>query len=351
MGVIEGFFGPMWSWSERSYVVRTLANAQYSFYLYAPKGDAALRRQWSEPFSQEWMDSIRAFTAICKSLNVAFGVGFSPYGLQSDFGEMQRALLLRKLSELASLKLDYLAILFDDMDAGVPELAGTQTRIVDAIVNCGAAGRYIVCPSYYSDDVVLDVVFGQRPERYLRSLCGALDPSIDVFWTGEEVCARHIGTSHLARVAEEMGRKPLLWDNYPVNDGARMSSHLHLRAFTGRDPAIAEFISGHAINPALQPVLSTIPAITLTMNYSQHSAYAYGDAFMVAATQVLGLPMARFLQEDLIALQDLGLHRYDIERKNKLHARYTAIDHPAAREIVRWLDGEYSASSELVQTQ
>ena len=49
-----------------------------------------------------------------------------------------------------------------------------------------------------------------------------LDPAIGMFWTGPETCAREYTPGHLARVAEQMGRKPFLWDNYPVNDGARM---------------------------------------------------------------------------------------------------------------------------------
>ena len=77
-------------------------------------------------------------------------------------------------------------------------------------------------------------VFGRRPDHYLEELGTRLDPSIDVFWTGEEVCARALGVGHLARVAGQLGRKPVLWDNYPVNDGKRMSQFLHLRAFTGR---------------------------------------------------------------------------------------------------------------------
>ncbi|MEZ5741799.1 MAG: hypothetical protein R3E68_21770 [Burkholderiaceae bacterium] len=42
----------------------------------------------------------------------------------------------------------------------------------------------------------------------------------------------------------------MLWDNYPVNDGQRMSQYLHLRAFTPDAPAtLAPLLRGHAINP------------------------------------------------------------------------------------------------------
>jgi hypothetical protein len=48
---------------------------------------------------------------------------------------------------------------------------------------------------------------------------------------------------------EKIGRHPFLWDNYPVNDGQRMSRHLHIRGFTGRSPEIWRHIAAHGINP------------------------------------------------------------------------------------------------------
>jgi hyaluronoglucosaminidase len=351
LGIIEGFFGAMWSWEERETVLRTVARAGYSFYLYAPKGDVALRRQWDAPFESHWMERVHTFSALCRSLGVSFGIGFSPYGLQGTLDSANTTKLQKKLAEMRQLNLDMLALLFDDMDATVDNLVANQARIVDVVTSSGVAQRYSVCPSYYSDDVILDVVFGQRPNHYLRDFCRAIDQRINVFWTGEEVCARQIGVAHLTRVAEEMGRAPMLWDNYPVNDGARMSSHLHLRAFTGRNSEIAECMTGHAINPALQPVLSTIPATTLAMSYDQGRSYAYSAAFVTAARRIVGEAMASCLQEDLIALQDLGLHRFDDARRSSLRTRYAAFDQPAAKEILRWLGGEYSMSAELVKTQ
>ena len=46
LGLIEGFFGRPWSWSERAETIACLAPHGYRFYLYAPKSDSWLRRQW-----------------------------------------------------------------------------------------------------------------------------------------------------------------------------------------------------------------------------------------------------------------------------------------------------------------
>src|SRR5262249_10077294 len=153
------------------------------------------------------------------------------------------------------------------------DLAEKQVAVVHWIAERARCESVTVCPTYYSDDQVLDRVFGERPRNYLEEFGVRLDPSIDVFWTGEEVCAREFTKGHLERVANLIGRKPLLWDNYPVNDGRRMSQFLHLRAFTGRPAEIADVVAGHAVNPALQPVLTRIPMLTLAESYARGIAY------------------------------------------------------------------------------
>jgi len=55
------------------------------------------------------------------------------------------------------------------------------------------------------------------------------------------------------------------------------------------------------------------------------------------------------IEADLLRFQDLGLDR--LGDVSDTRARYSTIDHPAAREIVAWLDGEYGVSVELVKTQ
>ena len=44
------------------------------------------------------------------------------------------------------------------------------------------------------------------------------------------------------------------------------------------------------------------------------------------------------LEEDLHTLQDLGIDRLGDDRA-RLRQRYSAVDHPMAAEVVRWLDG------------
>ena len=351
LGIIEGYFGRSWDWRARAEVISRLAPAGYRFFHYAPKADALLRKRWQAPFGTEGLAPLVQLGGQCRDAGMRFGVGLTPFGVQFGFGTDERDSLKAKLAELDAAGIDDCAILFDDMDGAIPDLAARQAEVMAFVLDHSHATRFFLCPSYYSDDPVLDRVFGQRPENYLAELGRLIDPAVAIYWTGEEVCSRAISCAHLADVAHLLDRKPALWDNYPVNDGPRMSQYLHLRAFTGRSMATGEMLSHHAINPMSQPLLGCIPALTLPMLYARGEGYRYGAAFIEAAAAAVGEQLAEMLQADLLTLNDSGLDRLSDERKAKLTARYAAIDHPAAREVVDWLNGGYAITGEMLQTQ
>lgn len=349
LGLIEGFFGAPWSWSDRAEAVRFLAG-EYDFYLYAPKADASLRRRWDRPLPARTAEELAEFAAVCRMAGMRLGVGLTPFELHLRPESDWKAPLADKIASLDAAGIDDLALLFDDMKGDVPDLAERQADIVHFAAARTGASRIICCPTYYSSDPILDSAFGQRPLDYLEDLGRLLDPAIEMMWTGEEVVSRDFSPGHLARVAAAMRRKPFLWDNYPVNDGPVMSNHLHLRGFTGRPSAIAAQLSAHGINLASQPVLSRIPALTLVESYALADDYAYGEAFERAAQRVAGCELGARLRADLIAFQDRGLDRLG-ERREKLAAIYRGYDHPAAREVVDWLEGRWATTSEEIQTQ
>ncbi|HSJ10481.1 MAG TPA: beta-N-acetylglucosaminidase domain-containing protein, partial [Longimicrobiales bacterium] len=288
LGIIEGFYGTPWTWQQREDATSFLGAAGYRTWFYAPKSDEWLRTRWQEPRPPEDARMLARFADHCHQLGMRFGIGLSPFEAYRAFDRTMRDALERKLAFYDELGVDDVAILFDDMRGDLPDLALRQAEMIDAARAVSAAERLFMCPTYYSDDPVLDRIFGARPDGYLEQLGAALDPAVHVFWTGEEICSREYSPGHLRRVGEQLRRKPFLWDNYPVNDTERMARYLHLRAFTGRHADIADHVAGHMINPALQPVLSRIPALTLVESYRDGADYAYGAAFRRAAARVLG---------------------------------------------------------------
>jgi hypothetical protein len=348
LGLIEGFYGTPWSFEARADTIARLAPQGYGFYIYAPKSDAFLRRRWSDAHPDEMAQDLRQLSRVCREQGVRFGIGLSPFELYWNFDRHGGDMLRHKIELLDDIGIDDLAILFDDMRGDLPALARAQVDVIDFAAAHTEATRIIVAPTYYADDPKLDRLYGQRPENYLQDLGRMLDPAVEVFWTGPEVCSREFTPGHLARVGEQLHRKPFVWDNYPVNDGPRMSQHLHLRAFTGRPAAIGGHVAGHAVNPASQPTLSLIPALTLAASYTLGESYDYRRAFEHAATEVLGTELAARVAADLYLLADRGLDNLGDDTA-LLRARYEEFDHPAAREIVAWLDGTWRITREKME--
>lgn len=339
LGLIEGYFGIPWKHAERKYVVTQVQQLGYSFFHYAPKADAFLRRRWRERHPEAALVELAELASHCRSRGMRFGIGLSPYELYRDYAGAAKTEFLAKLRALDAIGLDDLAILFDDTRGDVSDLAAKEADIVHDAMAVTHATRTVMCPTYYSEDRMLDVVFGERPEGYLEDLGRRLDPRVGVYWTGEEVCTREYRPGHLIRIADALRRKPILWDNYPVNDGPRMSRFLHLRGFTGRTSEIASYITAHAINPALQPHLTLIPVATLVASYREGTGYCYMRAFREASLAMAGPELAAMLETDLLALQDEGIDHLLADR-GRLRTRYAAVDHPIAVEVVRWLDGD-----------
>jgi hypothetical protein len=347
LGIIEGFYGRPWTWQERERVVAALSPFGYRFYMYAPKADPYLRLKWRDDYPRDTADALKAFADSCRSSGTRFGIGISPVLPDGFDGDAQDA-LQRKLQLFDDIGVEDLGLLFDDMTGATDDMAQRQADVVHWAAARTRASRIIMCPSYYTDDPVLDRVFGARPPQYVETLGDLLDSTVDIFWTGEEVCSRAITAGHLERVTNTLRRKPFLWDNYPVNDGARMSQYLHVRGFTGRTAEIADSIKAHGVNPALQPTLTLVPCATLADAYGRGSAYEYQQSMRAAAVHLFGESIGSMLYEDTLFLQDVGLDRLG-EKEAALRARYENVDHPAAREITAWLNGEYRITDALIR--
>jgi hyaluronoglucosaminidase len=340
-GIIEGFFGRVWSWKARQDYAQFLKQHQYQYYIYAPKADRILRRQWQDPWPQEDFDELRALGEVYHQAGLAWGIGLTPFEIHFNYNDQTIAQLGRKIQHINELKPDILAILFDDMRGDCYQMAQIQADVIYRIMDQSTASSFIMCPTYYSDAPVLDKLFGDRPQDYLETLGKLLDPSVRVFWTGPEVCSQSYPVDHLKEVTQKLGRKPFIWDNYPVNDSARMSPFLHLRAFENRPYQMAEWTSGHAANPMNQAYLSQIPLATLNLSYQQKERYSPTDAFMEAARSLCGQAFTDCLLEDLSRFQDEGLEKLKPELKEALIERYKGFQTPYGHEVVSWLKGEY----------
>jgi hypothetical protein len=335
-GVIEGFYGQPWTWAQRQGWVDWLHALGLNTFLYAPKADPWLRRRWQEHWpAADWAE-LRALSRRCRERGVAFCPGLSPFRLYSDYGESARRRLRHKIERLNELRAPLLALLFDDMPGDQSDLAARQGDIVADVLRWSDTRRLLVCPTYYSSDPVLERAFGTRPARYWRTLGEALPAAVDIFWTGSRVCADAIGVSDVTAIGRLLGRPVTLWDNWPVNDGARRSQHLFLTPPPARDPGLRRHCRGHLCNGMNQPWLS-LPALA---GLAQHYGSIRCAPQWLAAH--LGPATAGALAEDAALFAGTPRDELDAGERRRLRARYGSLPGPAAAELRAWLDGAWT---------
>ena len=344
IGVIEGFFGPAWSWTDRQFVADSLSQEvkrqkQNSFYIYAPKSDPYLRKKWREDHPVEIWQQLRTLSDNFRQAGVSFGVGLSPFELTSTDSEK----LKEKIEKLNALNLDYLGLFFDDMKSS-NDLAAKQVAACKSILRETDA-KILFCPSYYSFDPILDKVFGDRPANYLETLGVEIPKEIDLMWTGEKVLSDAISPSHLQEVAQLLRRKPFIWDNYFANDGPKQCQFLKIKPVYGRSMESLEHSSGWAINPMNQCHLSILAvSIFIKTIFGTPPDGAYKKILNSSQPDTF----AKLLSDTLPNFNQMGRNQLSEKEKNQFTRHFKKYDTPVAKEISAWLCGDYIVDNECL---
>jgi hypothetical protein len=133
-GILEGFYGRVWSHETRLAYADYLEQAGLNTCLYCPKADPWLRKQWQSDWpAARWRELLEQ-SAAYRRRGIHWGVGLSPFALYQQYGRSQREQLRRKVARLAELDAPLLAILFDDMPGEIDDLASRQAEIVADVV-------------------------------------------------------------------------------------------------------------------------------------------------------------------------------------------------------------------------
>ncbi len=356
LGVIEGFFGRSWPFEERHDYAQFLKENGYQFYIYAPKGDPYLRRAWQQDWPQQTADQLQHLVRHYQQVGLDFGLGLSPFEIYKNYNADAQQSLQNKIQRLNKLGVDILCLLFDDMRGDQPDLAQMQINITRDVLAQTTAKKVIMCPTYYSFESKLEKVFGAMPANYFQDLGEGLPAEVDIFWTGPQICSHEYPQEHLQSVMQLLGRKPFLWDNYPVNDGADISRFLFLKAFENRPNTLHSQTSGHATNPMNQPWLSRIPLYSLPRSYSRGEDYNPAQVLEEALQHLCakyesrqdGNNLAQQIAADIENFQTLGLDKLDQPKRQQLIQTYSQFDSPYATEIIAWLQGEYTFDPECL---
>lgn len=250
--MIEGFYGPPWSWDARLEVAVWCAARGMTDYLYAPKDDPKHRADWREPYDRDELADFERFAA---DRRLRLGFALSP-GLTMDYDDgADRAALAAKVDQVMAVGAGLVVLALDDIPFGGGPQGEAHARLTIWLRDHldGRADLALVPTEYV----------GTRPSPYLEALAAGVPDDVPIAWTGRAVVNDQITVADArARAASLGGRPPLLWDNYPVND-AVMADRLFVGPLRGREPGLVEACAGYFANPMEQARASLLPLASI----------------------------------------------------------------------------------------
>ena len=297
-GIIEGFYDRLWTWDERGRFAAAMAALGFTQYVYAPKEDPLQNAHWRTPYPDGARRRLAAFAETCRRDGMDPWFGLRPVGMGYVDG-VDAGLVVAKLRDYLELGASGVLLLADDIPAALDAAsAGRFTELADAhawLVNLVAdelrGARLAFCPTEYAGP----------GGAYLHRLSAAVPPEIALCWTGPQVCSASISGDDARRIGDVLGRRPLVWDNYPVNDAA-MTSQLHLGPIRDRDPELADLTAGIWINPAMEPEANLVPMSTWADYLADPAGYDPDASWARAVERVTGSPV------DAEAVRALAAH-------------------------------------------
>lgn len=218
-GVVEGFYGTPWSHQTRLSLIDTYGRYKMNYYIYGPKDDPYHSSpNWREPYPADEAEQIKELVEACQRNRVHFVWAVHP-GKDIKWEESDIQNLLRKFDAMYDLGVRAFAVHFDDIEgAGTNPYYQTELMNIlndDFVKVKGDVEPLIVCPTEYTR------LWANPTERGSLIIYGnELDPSVDVFWTGDAVCS-DMTEGTMAWISSRIQRPALFWWNYPVTDYAR----------------------------------------------------------------------------------------------------------------------------------
>ena len=225
VGYIEGFYGKLLTWNDRTNIVNSLSKNKMNAYFYAPKEDVNHRLNWRKKYSKEWRSSFRTFAKYSKNKKIEVIAGIAP-GLDFDFRAFNNSSVKEEIFDFRILYdkaktflrdgASAIALLLDDIPNNYQEKfgdtisEGTSHGNLANMLSRTLKQKIFFVPRIYADELIQENPF------YLNSLSMVLDPKIKVFYCGKNVVSKNL--SNYKQINKTLKNKIIFWDNYYAND-------------------------------------------------------------------------------------------------------------------------------------
>ncbi|MFZ0959943.1 MAG: beta-N-acetylglucosaminidase domain-containing protein [Terriglobia bacterium] len=275
-GLVEGFYGTPWTHQDRTDILRFEDEHNMNVYYYAPKDDPYQRKLWRDAYPPEAQQRMGELVEAAHHNFVDFCYAISPGLTMTYSNERDFARLTDKLDSIAKLGVSCFALFLDDVPQDLQDpqdraqfktLAQAHiyltNKLYKYLVEQSAANRLVLTPTTYTNE------WGNRD--YLLELGAGVDPHVSIVWTGPKVFSPAITAEQAREWGGYIRRLPLVWDNYPVNDGTRWCRYLG--PLTGRDAHLPGTVRGLVSNPMSEAHASMIPLQTIADYLWNPAAY------------------------------------------------------------------------------
>ena len=236
-----------WAWTIEQYLeeIPVLADLGMTFLMNCYISLCDLDR-WGQPGSNRWWeplpDDLRAgferVVRACHNAGLEFWFSMNPNLFATRFASVDDPdgldALWRHYAWMQGLGVRWFSVALDDVGQGIDPV-GQATLVNELLRRLRASDptvEMVFCPTIFWGDAS-----DPAHAAYLGALSRALDERVRVFWTGDGVVTPRITRAAAERYRAAIGRRMVIWDNYPCNDDAPT---MHLGPLIGRDPDLAE---------------------------------------------------------------------------------------------------------------
>jgi hyaluronoglucosaminidase len=269
---IRGIKGLWWGGTDNyRAALPWVADHGMNFLMFCYSSYPASGKDWRSEYTPQQLADFHELSAIAEKRHVELCLSFNPgiwskppltYSSEGDF-----VIAWNKVKTVHATGIHSFALCLDDINTRLqPDDAarfGTLEKCQTYFVNrlwkqmqtLSPKPRLIFCPSAYTTGEM------QKHLAYTRTIGAEIDAGVDMFWTGPTVCSATITKSDAEKVTAWLHRKPIVWDNYPVND--MFPWRPLLAPVKGRSPDLGDAVAGLMANPMKQWHASTLPLATL----------------------------------------------------------------------------------------
>lgn len=218
-GVVEGFYGEPWSHEVRLSLIDFYGRFKMNCYLYGPKDDPYHSSpDWRLPYPPDEAAEIKELVQACKKNRIDFIWAIHP-GKDIRWNEDDYRNLVNKFEMMYYLGVRSFALFFDDI-SGEGTDPVRQTELInrlnqDFVKKRKEVTNLIFCPTDYSK-----LWANPTPQGSLSIFGRTMDPSVELFWTGDVVCS-DLTKETMQWFNSRIQRPGFYWWNFPVTDYAR----------------------------------------------------------------------------------------------------------------------------------